>query len=307
MGGSRPSWAKGRFGSSATRRSGSLTSSVSRSIASIPRLPKGRAGMRPSRSASSSRRRAAASSPGCRAGSIASTRRRAGSSCWSKSSRIYPDNRLNDGVVDPARAGLWFGTMDNGERAKTGAFYCFHKRQANADQPHRHRHHQWARRLAGRQDALLGRHARRHDFGLRDLATMACSDLRSWSSGSIRAKGIPTARRSTAKAASGSGSTRVGKRAVIRQRASSSSAFAFPVSNITKIAFGGNDLRHGFRDDRTPSAEAGADGAAAAGGIAVRVPCRSAGHCLPGRRRLTINDMLRYANALTTPCVPMHP
>jgi sugar lactone lactonase YvrE len=35
-----------------------------------------------------------------------------------------PDNRLNDGVVDP-KGRLWFGTMDNGERAKSGAFYCF--------------------------------------------------------------------------------------------------------------------------------------------------------------------------------------
>ena len=35
-----------------------------------------------------------------------------------------PANRLNDGVVDP-KGRLWFGTMDNGERAKTGAFYCF--------------------------------------------------------------------------------------------------------------------------------------------------------------------------------------
>ena len=35
-----------------------------------------------------------------------------------------PTNRLNDGVVDPAGR-LWFGTMDNGEKAKTGAFYCF--------------------------------------------------------------------------------------------------------------------------------------------------------------------------------------
>lgn len=35
-----------------------------------------------------------------------------------------PDNRLNDGIVDPSGR-LWFGTMDNGERAKTGAFYCF--------------------------------------------------------------------------------------------------------------------------------------------------------------------------------------
>jgi xylono-1,5-lactonase len=37
-----------------------------------------------------------------------------------------PTNRLNDGVVDPAGR-LWFGTMDDGEKAKSGAFYCFHE------------------------------------------------------------------------------------------------------------------------------------------------------------------------------------
>jgi xylono-1,5-lactonase len=35
-----------------------------------------------------------------------------------------PTNRLNDGIVDP-QGRLWFGTMDNGEKAKSGAFYCF--------------------------------------------------------------------------------------------------------------------------------------------------------------------------------------
>ncbi len=35
-----------------------------------------------------------------------------------------PANRLNDGVVDPAGR-LWFGTMDNGEGGKTGSFYCY--------------------------------------------------------------------------------------------------------------------------------------------------------------------------------------
>lgn len=35
-----------------------------------------------------------------------------------------PGNRLNDAVVDPAGR-LWFGTMDDGERSRTGAFYCF--------------------------------------------------------------------------------------------------------------------------------------------------------------------------------------
>lgn len=35
-----------------------------------------------------------------------------------------PGNRLNDAVVDPAGR-LWFGTMDNGEREPSGAFYSF--------------------------------------------------------------------------------------------------------------------------------------------------------------------------------------
>ena len=35
-----------------------------------------------------------------------------------------PDNRLNDGTVD-MKGRLWFGTMDNGEKSKSGAFYCF--------------------------------------------------------------------------------------------------------------------------------------------------------------------------------------
>jgi len=35
-----------------------------------------------------------------------------------------PNNRLNDGVADPAGR-LWFGTMDDHEKAKSGAFYCF--------------------------------------------------------------------------------------------------------------------------------------------------------------------------------------
>ena len=35
-----------------------------------------------------------------------------------------PDNRINDAVVDP-KGRIWFGTMDNAERAKSGAFYCF--------------------------------------------------------------------------------------------------------------------------------------------------------------------------------------
>ncbi|MFL6766048.1 MAG: SMP-30/gluconolactonase/LRE family protein [Sphingomicrobium sp.] len=39
--------------------------------------------------------------------------------------RDLPTNRLNDGVVDPVGR-VWFGTMDNDEKARSGAFYCFH-------------------------------------------------------------------------------------------------------------------------------------------------------------------------------------
>ena len=35
-----------------------------------------------------------------------------------------PGNRLNDGVVDPD-GNIWFGTMDDGENVRTGAFYRF--------------------------------------------------------------------------------------------------------------------------------------------------------------------------------------
>jgi sugar lactone lactonase YvrE len=37
-----------------------------------------------------------------------------------------PGNRLNDGVVDP-QGRLWFGTMDNDEKASSGAFYRFER------------------------------------------------------------------------------------------------------------------------------------------------------------------------------------
>lgn len=40
--------------------------------------------------------------------------------------RDKPSNRLNDGVVDP-HGRLWFGTMDNKEQSKSGAFYCFER------------------------------------------------------------------------------------------------------------------------------------------------------------------------------------
>jgi sugar lactone lactonase YvrE len=37
-----------------------------------------------------------------------------------------PTNRLNDAVVDP-EGRLWFGSMDNGESAPSGSFYSYHR------------------------------------------------------------------------------------------------------------------------------------------------------------------------------------
>jgi sugar lactone lactonase YvrE len=42
-----------------------------------------------------------------------------------------PTNRLNDGVVDP-HGRLWFGTMDDREQAKSGAFYCYDRGRLTA-------------------------------------------------------------------------------------------------------------------------------------------------------------------------------
>ena len=49
------------------------------------------------------------------------------SGAFSLVAEIEPDrpaNRLNDGVVDP-EGRLWFGTMDDGENAPTGSFYSY--------------------------------------------------------------------------------------------------------------------------------------------------------------------------------------
>lgn len=44
-----------------------------------------------------------------------------------------PHNRLNDGIIDPSGR-LWFGTMDDHEKEKSGAFYCFDGRRVTPTQ-----------------------------------------------------------------------------------------------------------------------------------------------------------------------------
>ncbi len=115
---------KGRSGSSVTRRSGSRTSSGSGSIATIQRLVTSAAGMRPSRSGLSFPRKVVISSSGLQSGLHRFDAEQRRFELLVEVEPDRPTNRLNDGVVDP-QGRLWFGTMDNGERAKTGSFYCY--------------------------------------------------------------------------------------------------------------------------------------------------------------------------------------
>ncbi len=136
-----------------------------------------------------------------------------------------PNNRLNDGVVDPAGR-LWFGTMDNEERAKSGAFYCFADNRLTptgidgiaitngpAVSPDG--------RILYLVDTLKGTiEAAEHP------RTTARSEDGGRLRKSTRRMVIPTGPRSTATATSGSRFTRDGRRFAIRQPAISSSAFA---------------------------------------------------------------------------------
>ena len=155
-----------------------------------------------------------------------------------------PDNRLNDGVVD-RQGRLWFG-IDGQQRAREDAALSIASAgQADADQPHRHCHYQWARGLAGRDDALLGRHARGHDFGLRDRRRRSARSF---------AAGRPIDPRDghpDGPTVDSEGCIWIGLYSGWEARRYSPAGellerVRFPVSNITKIAFGGPDYRTGF-------------------------------------------------------------
>ena len=129
-----------------------------------------------------------------------------------------PGNRINDGTVDPSGR-LWFGTMDNGEREKSGAFYCFDggvlKRtnvagisitNGPAISPDG-RTLYWIDTLGGTMSAC--------EIG--DDGELGPSRL---VVGFRQRRAIPTARQSTAKAASGSACTAAGRQVAIRRKAS---------------------------------------------------------------------------------------
>ena len=190
-----------------------------------------------------------------------------------------PGNRLNDGVVDPAGR-LWFGTMDNGEKAKTGAFYCFAARRGDADRARRHRDHQRPGALARRPHPLFRRHARRarsrpptsrEDGTLGDAAAVRPH----------RSEGGPSGRpdHRQRRLRLDRPLRRLGGAPLLARRASCWSRVRFPVANITKIAFGGDDLRTVYATTARQLLVADDDRKPAADRRPVRVPRRRAREC----------------------------
>jgi D-xylonolactonase len=155
-----------------------------------------------------------------------------------------PGNRLNDGVVDPSGR-LWFGTMDNGERAKTGAFYCFEggrlRRTPIAG-------------IAITNGPAVSPDGRRLYFVDTLKGTIGCADIADDGSlGSPRpfARIDPKDGHPDGPTIDSEGCLWIALYAGWEARRYSPEgkqidSVRFPVANITKLAFGGTDLRTAF-------------------------------------------------------------
>jgi sugar lactone lactonase YvrE len=150
-------------------------------------------------------------------------------------------NRLNDGVVDP-QGRLWFGTMDNSEKAKSGAFYCFEGEKV---------------RPAGIADICITNGPAVSPNG-RILywvdtlkGTISASDIRddgSLSEARPFARIDPKEGYPDGPTVDSEGCVWIGLYAGWEARRYSPagdllSSVRFPVANVTKLAFGGDDLR----------------------------------------------------------------
>ncbi len=155
-----------------------------------------------------------------------------------------PGNRLNDGVVDPSGR-LWFGTMDNSEREKTGAFYCFEAGRLT--------------RTAIEGIAITNGPAVSPDGRLLYFVdtlrgTIGCADISDDGSlGSPRpfARIDPKDGHPDGPTVDSEGGLWIALYAGWEARRYSPEGrhvdtIRFPVANITKLAFGGTDLRTGF-------------------------------------------------------------
>ncbi|MDQ4088027.1 MAG: SMP-30/gluconolactonase/LRE family protein [Pseudomonadota bacterium] len=156
----------------------------------------------------------------------------------------HPDNRLNDGVVDPSGR-LWFGSMDNGETEPTGRFYSYHRgRLADAGLPNIAITNGPAFSPDGRILYWVDTVARTiHACDVADGGTLGESRL---FVEIAKGEGFPDGPTVDSEGCVwislffGWEARRYSPEGKLIERV------AFPVSNITKIAFGGEDLRTVF-------------------------------------------------------------
>lgn len=155
-----------------------------------------------------------------------------------------PGNRLNDGVVDPSGR-LWFGTMDNGEREKSGAFYSF----ANGEL-----RHTGIDGIAITNGPAVSPDGRILYFVDTLKGTLEAADIHDDGSLADRrpfARIDPKDGHPDGPTIDSEGCVWISLYAGWEARRFSPAGelverIRFPVANITKIAFGGNDLRDAY-------------------------------------------------------------
>jgi len=155
-----------------------------------------------------------------------------------------PDNRLNDGVVDPSGR-VWFGTMDNREREKSGAFYCFADGQLKPT---------GIDNIAITNGPAVSPDGRILYFVDTLKGTIEAADIGEDGSLSNRRPFVridPTEGHPDGPTIDSEGCVWISLYAGWEARRYSPAGelveqVRFPVANITKIAFGGDDLRHVF-------------------------------------------------------------
>ena len=155
-----------------------------------------------------------------------------------------PDNRLNDGVVDPSGR-IWFGTMDNKEREKSGAFYCFANGQLKPT---------GIDGIAITNGPAVSPDGRILYFVDTLKGTIEAADIGDDGSLSNRRPFVridPVEGHPDGPTIDSEGCVWLSLYAGWEARRYSPSGelvdrIRFPVANITKIAFGGDDLRHAF-------------------------------------------------------------
>ena len=155
-----------------------------------------------------------------------------------------PDNRLNDGVVDPSGR-VWFGTMDNREREKSGAFYCFADGQLKPT---------GIDNIAITNGPAVSPDGRILYFVDTLKGTIEAADIGEDGSLSYRRPFVridPTEGHPDGPTIDSEGCVWISLYAGWEARRYSPAGelveqVRFPVANITKIAFGGDDLRHVF-------------------------------------------------------------